>query len=111
MRRSALCNLGLVIASAAFLCAEFAPVNADPLNAASLADLKQLYKKLIDAENAHDIAAVRAIRLGFTVGTFCRKDIGPISRKLGWILGEGYRRRSSLGALSRHISYGARLST
>jgi hypothetical protein len=32
---------------------------AEPLRDASIADLKQLYKKLIDAENAHDLAAVK----------------------------------------------------
>jgi hypothetical protein len=32
--------------------------SADPLNATSLTDLRRLYKRLIDAENAHDIKAV-----------------------------------------------------
>jgi hypothetical protein len=32
--------------------------SADPLDTASLTDLRQLYKQLIDAENAHDIKAV-----------------------------------------------------
>jgi hypothetical protein len=38
-----------------------APAAGDPLDAATLADITALYKQLIDAENRHDLEAVRPL--------------------------------------------------
>jgi hypothetical protein len=59
MRKSWRRKLYLFVALAVFFCAgQIASAKSESLGDTSSADLKQLYKKLIDAENAHDIAAV-----------------------------------------------------
>ncbi len=51
-------NLVVTLGAAAMLCGAAATASADPLDTASLTELRQLYKKLINAENAHDVKAV-----------------------------------------------------
>ncbi|MEJ1975896.1 MAG: hypothetical protein WDN49_07095 [Acetobacteraceae bacterium] len=67
----------------------------EPLDAPTLASLKDLYKQLIDAENRHDLAAVRPLVWVSPSTLFVAKTATPGGRQLGRVLGDGCRHRTS----------------
>ena len=57
----AIVALGCVAVSAAKVQAETPAVHAEPLDLATLKEINALYRRLIEAENRHDLAEVRKI--------------------------------------------------
>jgi hypothetical protein len=53
------------------------PAKGEPLDGATLAELKALYKQLIDAENRHDLAAVRPLVWTSSSALFVAKTATP----------------------------------
>jgi len=82
MKTSALKAAGLAMAAVMLLgantrTAETASTFVEPLDTATINNLKILYKQLIDAENRHDLSAVRAILWNSQSTLFVAKTATP----------------------------------
>jgi hypothetical protein len=61
--------------------------DADPLDQASRDGVRALFKQLIDAENRHDLNAVRPFCLGVPQHALRRQNRDSGRGQLGWFLG------------------------
>jgi hypothetical protein len=78
-----------------------APGYTEPQDPTTLREISGLYRRLIEAENRHDLALGAHHCLEFHVGTLRCKDGDAGGRQLGGVLGHRCRRRASWRTLIR----------